>query len=114
MKVLILELNGKKYTTGKITAWLSKEATKIQKTALDVASDGKKIDTETETDENLQNIKNVLSQLEELRDRKTALIVETYGNQFTADEFEKALSDEEIDEQINSIISGIHGILSKN
>lgn len=109
MKVLILELNGKKYSTMKITAYISKEALKIQKEALEI---GKSRYTINEND--LEEVSGLLDQLLEIRERKAALLCEIYGNKFTVDEIEKCLSDEEIDIQMNAIMSGIGGIIAKN
>jgi hypothetical protein len=111
MKVLILNLNEKNYTTGKITTYLSKEALKIQKDALALGKKGNEVQKDTE---NLEAIDELLTALVDLKDRKTWLICEMYGNKFTADELEKALDDDEIDSQINSIISGICGVITKN
>lgn len=111
MKVLILKMNDKTYTTGKITTFLSKEALKIQKEALALGKKGREVQNDIE---NLDVIDEILSALCELKERKTWLICELYGNKFTADELEKALDDEEIDEQINAIISGICGVIQKN
>lgn len=111
MKVLTLKLNDKTYTTGKITTFLSKEALKIQKEALELGKKGKEIQSDNE---NLDTVDELLTLLFELKERKTWLICEMYGNQFTADELEKSLDDEEIDNQINAIISGICGVIQKN
>lgn len=111
MKVLTLKLNGKTYTTGKITAFLSKEALKIQKDALTLAKRGQEVQGDTE---NLEAVDNILSSLLEVRERKTWLICEVYGNKFSADDIEKNLDDDEIEAEINRIISGIYGVVTKN
>lgn len=111
MKILTLKLNDKTFMTGKITTFISKEALKIQKDALSLAKAGKNIQNgEVDIDE----IDSLLDKLLELKERKTWLLCEVYSNKFTPDEIEKALDDEEIDEAIKSIISGICGIISKN
>lgn len=111
MKVLTLKLNGKTYTTMKITAFLSKEALKIQKDALVLAKKGKEIQSDSE---NIELVEELLSDLEGIKERKSCLLCNVYGDKFTPDEIEKTLSDEEIDAQMNSIISGICGVVSKN
>jgi len=111
MKVLILKLNDKTYTTGKITTFLSKEALKIQKETLALGKKGKEVQ---DNSEDIEAIDELLTELFELKERKAWLICEMYGGKFTADELEKALDDEEIDEQINAIISGICGVIQKN
>lgn len=111
MKVLTLNFNDKTYTTGKITTFLSKEALKIQKEALLIGKRGLGIQNERE---NLDEVDELLSALLEIREQKTWLLCEIYGNKFTAEEVEKALDDEEIDDQINAIILGIGRVISKN
>lgn len=113
MKVLSLKLNDKTYMTGKITAFLSKEAIKIQKEALEVSKKGNSIDIENQ-DTVIDQTNELLTALMELRERKTWLICEVYQNKFTADELENHLSDEEIDVEVNKIIYGIAGVVSKN
>jgi 23S rRNA pseudoU1915 N3-methylase RlmH len=113
MKVLILNLNGKTYTTGKITAYLSRQALKIQKDALEIAKKGKEMEEKTEGI-SVEETNNLLDSLEDLRNRKSWLICEMYQNKFSPDELEKFLDDDEIDSEINNILTGITGIISKN
>jgi hypothetical protein len=112
MKVLILKLNDKTYTTGKITTYLSKEALKIQKESLELAKLGKQIQIAGEPD--IDTVNELMTKMLELKDRKSWLICEVYGRQFSADNLEKSFSDEEIDAEINRIISGITGVIRKN
>jgi Co/Zn/Cd efflux system component len=111
MKILMLKIDGKTYTTGKITAFMSKEALKIQKDALALAKTGKSLQDNTD---DLELVNELLDKLVELKDRKVWVICEVYGNQFTADAVEKNLDDDEIDAEINKIIYGIAGIVTKN
>lgn len=113
MKVLFLKINDQTHTTGKITAFLSKEALKIQKESIALAKIGKGIQVD-ESELNEDAVIELLDALQELRTRKAWLICEIYGNKFTVDDLEKELSDEEIEEQINQIYSGITGVVSKN
>jgi len=113
MKVLKIEINEKTYTTGKITCFLSKEALKIQKEALSLAEKG--IDIQKAGQEvDLKDVDSLLSKLLEVKERKTWLICEVFGNKFTADELEKSFSDEEIEAQINDIITGVSEVVQKN
>lgn len=111
MKTLTLKLGDKTYSTIKVTAFLSKEALKIQKESLELAKIGKEIQNDLE---NLDTIEELLDKMAELNDRKAALICEVYGNQFTIDELQKNLSDEEINIEINKIILAVSGVIQKN
>lgn len=115
MKVLSISINGKTYMTGKITAFLSKEALKIQRDALKLAKTAKEIMQHPENMENeLDRLESVYDEMEELNQRRVWLICEAYQNQFTADEIEKQYTNEEIGNEVNKIISGVTGIISKN
>jgi hypothetical protein len=113
MKVLTLKLNNKTYMTGKITAFLSKEALKIQKEALALGKKGKEIQ-QLDAENHMEEIEVLLNALAELRERKTWLICEVYQNKFDVETLEKSLSDDEIDEEVNKILYGIAGVISKN
>jgi hypothetical protein len=113
MKVLILKIDEKTYTTGKITAYLSREALKIQKETIALAKKGK----EVEQSENLNDIEaaeELLDKMEELYQRKSWLICEVYKNQFTTEQLEKEFSNDELGEEIEKILYGITGIVQKN
>lgn len=113
MKVLSLKLNDKTYMTGKITAYLSKEAFKIQKESLALAKKGKEI-MNSEVDPQIEEAEELYNSLEELRERKTWLICEVYQNKFDVETLEKCLDDEEINQEINKILNGVTGVISKN
>ena len=113
MKVLLLKLNDRTYTTGKITAFISKEALKIQKEAITIAKKGKVLQ-EPGAAENLDAVEEVLDSLAELKERKAWILCEIYGNKFTVDDLEKELSDEEIEIEVNKIIMGVSGVVTKN
>ena len=112
MKVLTLKLGNKTFTTGKITAFMSKEAIKINKDALRLAKIGQEIQQSDENDIDL--ISDMLEQLQDLSNQKAWLITKVYEDKFTVDELENNLSSEEIDDQISLIINGISGIARKN
>lgn len=113
MKILSLKINNKTYMTGKITAFLSKEALKIQKESLALAKKGQSMQ-QAEQDNVVEEAEELLISLEDIRARKTWLICEVYQNKFNADELEKSLDDEEIDKEINKILYGITGVIAKN
>ncbi len=111
MKVLTLKLGDKKYTTGRITAYLSREALKVQSDAVKIAKRGQEMLKGT-TD--VEAAGELLDDVLTLRDKKAWLLCTVYGDAFTAEELESALTDEEIDAEINRIISGIAGVVAKN
>lgn len=112
MNVLRLELNGKVYMTGKLTAFISKEALKLQRDSIEFAKKAKEI--QNSQDEDIENISYILQALSELRDKKSWLICEAYGNQFTVNDIENEFSVEEIESEVNKILYGVTGIITKN
>lgn len=117
MKVLTLKLGKKTYTTGKITAFISREALKIQKESIQLAKKGLEIQQIQDTEMNedtINQIEELLQLTEELRQRKSWLICEAYQNKFSIDDLEKELSNEEIDAEIQKILNGVQGVISKN
>lgn len=113
MKVLTLTIGDHTYTTGKITAFLSKEAMKINRDAVALAKESQRIQEDADTG-SLDAVETLANAALELSERKAWLICEVYGNKFTPDDLEKELSTDEIDAEINAIISGINGVVSKN
>lgn len=111
MKVLMLKVGEKTHTTGKITAYLSREALKIQTEAIQVAKTGMDIE---KIDGDINAAGQLMQSLLDLRDRKSWLICQVYNDTFTFEELENELSSEEIDAEINRIISGISGTAIKN
>ena len=111
MKVLSININGKTYMTGKITAYVSKEALKIQR---DTMAFVKKAKAVQENLHDMDAIESMFEELSNLTTQKTWLICEVYQNQFTPDELEKQFTREEIENEINKIISGVTGIIAKN
>ena len=114
MKVLTLTIGDHTYTTGKITAFLSKEAMKINKDSVVLAKRAQEVQGGTDVESDMDMIEDLANSVLELSERKAWLICETYGNKFTPDDLEKELSTEEIDAEINAIINGIQGVISKN
>jgi len=109
VKTLTLQLGDKLYTTGRITAWQSREAFAINKDALKFAQRAKEMGDIGEAE-----MVEVLDALDNVSTRRTNLVCEVYGNKFTADELEKSLSMDEIVEQVNQITYGIMGVVQKN
>jgi hypothetical protein len=111
MKVLTITLGGQSYSTGKITAYLSREALKVQSEAVKVAKRGLELQKDvTDVDAAGQLLEDILA----LRDKKSWLLCQVYGDQFTLEELESQFDDEEIDAEVNRIISGISGVVTKN
>ena len=117
MKVMTLKLGEKIYTTIKVTAYMAKEAMRINRDAVALGKFGNELrnDKKKQIDaEKLDSADKMFDALLEISERKTALICEVYGNKFTADELEKALSPAEIDLEINKILMGVNGVIGKN
>lgn len=115
MKVLTIKLKEKTYTTGKITAFISREALKIQKESIQLAKKG--LELQNTLDESIITIdkaEEILDLSESLLQKKYWLVCEAYQNKFTVDDLEKELSSEEIEFEINKILGGVQGIISKN
>ena len=112
MKTLSLKMGKKVFTSGKITAWHSREAFAINKDLIDFANRGKELKSKEE--KTTQELADYLDGLAEINTRKANLICEVYGNKFTLDELEKSLSTDEITEQLTMIVQGITGIVQKN
>lgn len=110
MKTLTLQLGDKLYTVSRITAWQSREALAINKTALELAKKAKSIGDDA--DEN--DASEIIDLMGEITTRRSNLICEVYGGKFTVDELEKNLTTEEIAEHMNQITFGIMGIVQKN
>ena len=111
MRVLTIKLGDQSYSTGKITAYLSREALKIQSEAIKVAKRGQEL---LKTPDDVDAAGELLDDIIALRDKKGWLLCQVYGDQFTLEELEAHFDDKEIDAEINKIISGISGVVTKN
>ena len=111
MKVLTLKLGDQSYSTGKITAYLSREALKVQSEAIKVAKRGQEL---LKDSDNVDAAGELLDDIIALRDKKAWLLCQVYGDQFTLEELESNFDDDEIDAEVNRIISGISGVVTKN
>lgn len=108
MNVLSIKVNETTYKAGKISMYLTKEVLKIQKEALSIT----KIDEESISD--TEKAEEILDRLFELGERKTLLLCEVYGDMFTPEELERAMSQQEIDFEINKVIRGASRVIEKN
>lgn len=111
MKVMILKVGDKKYTTSRVTAYISRQAMKISKESIELAKAAKGISTE-ETD--LDAIQDLLEKLAELKTQKAWLVCQVYGDKFGVEDLEKEYTDDEIATEVQRITNGIYGIVSKN
>lgn len=109
MKTLTLKLGEKVYTTGRITAWQSREALAVQKDMLAIANTGNQI-----SKNDLTALQKFMEDMDTVTVRKANLVCDVYGGKFTIDELQKALSNEEIEQQLMTITQGISGIVTKN
>jgi len=109
MKTLTLKLGDKLYTTGRITAWQSREALAVNKDLIASAKRGQELDKS-----DIDGIEQFLQEMDDLNVRKANLICEVYGNKFTVDELEKNLTNEDIENQLMQIVQGISGVVEKN
>lgn len=112
MKTLTLKLGEKVYTSGKVTAWHSREAFALNKDMIKIAKSGKEIQESKLQEESV--LIEFLEEMESVNNRKSNLICEVFGNKFTLDELEKHLDQEEISDTIKSIVNGISGVVAKN
>lgn len=110
MQVLSLTLGEKTYTTVRVTAFMSKEAMRINRDAMALAKRSKEIKDDLDADA----AEEILDELLGLNDRKVNLICEVFGGKFTADEVEKELSSAEIDAEVQKITRGVTGVIVKN
>ena len=109
MVLLKLKINDKTYMSGKITTYMTKEALRIQREALTVGERAMKLESG-----DVEGAAELFDDIYELSDRKTWLLCEVYGDQFTPDEVERGLTPDEVDIAINMIISGASGVIEKN
>ncbi len=110
MKILTIELGGRKYASSHITAYLSREAMKLNRDALELGKLGRQVQESPDIDA----AEKLMDEMLDLSERKAQFICEVYGRKFTAEELEKELSAEEIDAELQKVMLGISGIISKN
>lgn len=113
MKMLTIEVQGKKYLSSKISAYHSREALKIQKDSIQLAKKGKSLQEAVEVD-GVNEAEELFDIMEDLAKRKTCLLCEIYENQFSADDLERDLAESEIDAAINGVLYGVNQTITKN
>lgn len=113
IKILIGE---KQYLSGRITAYMSREALKINKESMDLLDIQKKIEKNKQEDIQIDGdtARKLLDALDTLSDRKARLVCSVFENQFSYDDLIKGLSDAEIDKAVTDIFLASRGILQKN
>jgi hypothetical protein len=109
MKTLTLKLGDKTYTTGRITAWQSREAIAVNKDLLAIARKGNELDKN-----DIASVEQLMQDIEDINIRKANLICDVFGGKFTVDELEKNLTNEEIEKCLMDIVQGISGVVEKN
>lgn len=113
MRTFTIKIGGRTYTTSRISTYVTRQLFAINKASVSVADEYKNIQT-ADTDEAIEMALKLFGDIESIFDKKSALICEAYGNKFTVDELEKALTREEIDKQIQELTLGVLGIATKN
>lgn len=108
MKTLTIQLGEKIYTSGKITAWFTKECMSLNRELMEFSKTAQSGETD------IDGAAGILEKMQEFMNRKVNLICEAYGNKFTADEVLKNLTTEEIEEQITQIAYSVQGVVAKN
>ena len=111
--LLTIKIGNKKFTASGLTAGLTREAFQINRDALDLARVGTAIQSAAD-EKDYDKVAEILDKTLEIRDRKSTLICKVYGDKFTVDELEYALTDAQIDEQMNGIMAGINRTIAKN
>lgn len=109
--LLTIKLGDKTYSTSRITAYLSKEAMRINKDVVVLGKQGIELQ---KGNIGLDDAEKLMDDLLDLSARKANLICEVYGNKFTIDELEKEFTSTEIDIEIRKIMLGINEIVTKN
>lgn len=110
MAPLKIKVGSKTYMSVKLKMYISKEALRIQRDAIRFGQRQKEIGELKDLDA----LEVLLDEIDSLNDRKVAVIVEAYGNKFSADDVEREFTADEINEEINKILSGTASVVGKN
>ena len=112
MLIRSLKIGDKTYTTGKITAYISRKALEINTESLAITKAGSALkDSEGDRYEELESY---LRRLAELRTSRSWLVCEAYEKQFTIEELENGLSVGEIEAEVLGIVHGVSSVIEKN
>ncbi|MEA4919384.1 MAG: hypothetical protein VB078_00450 [Clostridiaceae bacterium] len=111
MQVLSLKVGEKTYTTGRASAFLARKALEINKKTIEMA---KKATVVKESGADLEAVGELMTQMSELNDLKSWLVCAVYGEKFSVEELESALTSEELTEEVKRVTNAIMGIIPKN
>ena len=98
---MTLELYGKTYNSGKLTAAITREALNLTIETLELADQAK---PKQGKDRDFAEASKLMQRMQELLDRKTALICRAFDGQFTADELLEWASAAEINDVISQLV----------
>ena len=113
MKILTLKIGEKTYTTGRVTAFLSRKAMEISRETIELAKLGTAM-KEQEGSTDLNAVSELMEKLSDLKSQKAWFISQVYGEKFTVEDLEQNLTDEEIDAEVMKITNAIFGVIEKN
>ena len=111
MQVLILKLGEKQYTTGRASAFLARKSLELSQKSVELAKKAKDMG---EQGNDLEVIGDLMQQMIDINNVKAWLICAIYGDKFTIEELENALTAEEINAEVNRISRAIMGVIPKN
>jgi len=106
----------KQYLSGRITAYMSREALKINKESMDLLKIQKEFEKNKQEGVQVdgETAMTLLDALERLGDRKANLICNVFDNKFSYDDLVNTLTEAEIDQTVTNIFLASRGILQKN
>jgi len=110
MTLLKIKVGGKSYMSSKITMYQTKEALKIHRDAMKMATEA----ADMKDSGDIERVQLFMDEMIEINDRKVNMICEVYGGKFSPDDIEKEFSPDEINTAFNDIISGTSGTIEKN
>lgn len=111
MQPFTIILGEKRYTAVKITAFQTRQANQIQLDTLDFAEKAKNIESAEDV---VEASRELFTIKDELATRKATLICNVFDNRFDIDELENALSPQEIDTEVQKIMTGVAKVITKN
>lgn len=111
MQPFTIILGDKRYTAVKITAFQTRQANQIQLDTLDFAEKAKNIESAEDV---VEASKELIAFKNDLATRKATLICNVFDNRFDIDELEESLSTQEIDVEVQRIMTGVAKVITKN
>lgn len=112
MRTFTIKIGGKTYTTSRISTYAVRQLLALNKDAIAMADKYTTLDVTGMSDITIAS--EILNTVDQVYAKKSALISDIYGNKFTAEDVEKALTKEELDNQIQALTLGVLGIATKN